>query len=241
MTEWKKILLVGTYSAGKTTLINALIGKKVLSLASETEDITCVYNEEASTEHPIIYNCNQYIGVKFDRNLSKKQVCFIDTPGWGNIHIIERVIKRGQINTILFVINASHLYSEYDKDLANLLSGISGIKILFCITRCDDYAPEEDDIVQLIGWYKKTLKDMLKEEQIHNPTILTISPLTALLVKQRGNGKEPRDYHLFVDRINEYPAFHLEKYCDNKIECPGDELLKHTGILNLESLLYEER
>lgn len=242
MTEWKKILFVGTFSAGKTTLVDALVGRKVLS-GKGISEITCVYNEDAFVTPPVIDNCDRYVGVKLSSNISKLPICFIDTPGWDDIHVLERLIKRNQINTILFVINSSHLYSEYDKDLALLLSGISGIKIIFCLTRCDDCDPE-DDIVQFIDWCKKTLKDMLKEEQIHNPTILTISPLTALLVKRKNNGEKLSGFskillYNFME-LNEYPEFHLEKYCDNTIECQGDELLKHTGILNLETLLYEE-
>lgn len=71
MMQENRILLVGGCGAGKTTLLDALIGRKILSNKC-TSEITCVYNEEAYNEPPTIYNCNNYIGVKFCTNLSKK-------------------------------------------------------------------------------------------------------------------------------------------------------------------------
>lgn len=243
MKEEKRILLVGSIGSGKTTLINALIGKKVLSVAHDTREITCIYNEEAYTKHPIIDNCNQYIGVSFDHDLREKQICFIDTPGWGNIHILERLIKSNQIDTILFVISVLHFVdSQYNGDLVKLISAFSGIKLFFCLTRCDSLDIEDDDIVQTVNCCKSILQEMLKQHQIHNPTILTVSPLNALLVKRRNNGESRLiDLDLkYVMMMNDYPELHLNNYCDNNIECQDDELLKHTGILNLEALLYEE-
>ena len=240
MMKENRILLVGGMGAGKTTLLDALLGRKFLSNEC-TSEITCVYNEDAYNEPPIIYNCNKYIGVKFCSNLSKKRLCFIDTP-WGNeqddIQILEQIILTNNITTILFVIRALHHIFEDYKTLAKVTEGT---KSIFCLTRCDDFDPEEDDVISLIDYLKKDIKSQLSEVGIDNSTIVTVSPLRALSIKrERGGDYSIRDYRI-AKWQDEEPLFHLDRYCDNAMEGNGYELLKHTGILNLEALIYEDR
>jgi hypothetical protein len=88
---------------------------------------------------------------------------------------------------------------------------------------------------------KKDIKSQLSEVGIDNSTIVTVSPLRALSIKrERGGDYSIRDYRI-AKWQDEEPLFHLDRYCDNAMEGNGYELLKHTGILNLETLIYEDR
>lgn len=242
MMHENRILLVGGWGAGKTTLLDALVGRKILTNKWSSE-ITCVYNEEAYNEPPTVYNCNNYIGVKFSSNLSKKRICFVDTP-WGNkwddIQILKQIILTNNITTILFVVSAHH--TNFLEDYRALAKVSEGTKSIFCLSHCDDLDPEEDDMVSYIEYLKETIRLQLSEVGIDNPMIVTVSPLSALAIRRKNAGENSvRDYRFFVEIVNEYPSHHLDKYCDNVIEDNDNELLKHTGILNLETLIYEDR
>ena len=117
MIQDNKILVVGGMGSGKTTLIDALVGRKVLS-GNATSEITCLYNEEAYDTPPVIDSCNLFIGVKLSPNISKLQVCFIDTPScWDDISILKRLIRINQINNVLCVIRCDLVDVEYNYDL----------------------------------------------------------------------------------------------------------------------------
>ena len=235
-----RILLVGCYAAGKTTLLNALIGRNVLSTNNWTSEITCVYNEEAYNEPPTIYNCNNYIGVKFCSNLSKKSICFVDTHGgYELLPILEQIILFNNITTVLFVVSALHPDSlDNYKALAKVTEQT---KSIFCLTRCDDFDPETENVVSLIDYLKNDVKSQVSKIGIDNPIIVTVSPLRALIIKREYIGDSSNRHYKIAKWMDEEPLFHLDKYCDNIVEGTENELLKHTGILNLEDLIYEDR
>lgn len=241
MMHENRILLIGGGGAGKTTLLDALVGRKILS-GKGTSEITCVYNEVGNNTPPTIYKCNNYVGVKFCSDISNQKICFIDTP-WGYKHddipILERIILNNNITTILFVISAHH--PNFLEDYKALAKVREGIKSIFCITRCDDFDPEIDDVFGLIDYLKKDIKTQMSEVGIDNPTIVTVSPLRALTIKREYSGDCSIRAYRFAKWHDEESLFHLDRYCDNVVESNGDELLKHTGILNLEELIYEER
>lgn len=241
MMRENRILLVGGCGAGKTTLLDALVGRIILS-NKWTSEITCVYNEEAYNERPTVYNCNNYIGVKFCSNLSKNRICFVDTP-WGNkwndIQILKQIILTNNITTILFVVSAHH--PNFLEDYRALAKVSEGIKSIVCLTRCDDSDPEIDDVFGLIDYLKKDIKTQLSEVGINNPTIVTVSPLRALIIKREYSGDCSIEDHWIAKWHDEEALFHLDRYCDNVVEDDNNEFLKHTGILNLETLIYEDR
>jgi hypothetical protein len=80
----------------------------------------------------------------------------------------------------------------------------------------------------------------LSEVGINNPTIVTVSPLRALTIKCQYGGDGSIQRNQIAKWHNEELLFHLDRYCDNAIEDNNNEFLKHTGILNLETLIYED-
>lgn len=241
MMQENRILFVGGCGAGKTTLLDALVGRKILS-GKWTSEINCVYNEPAYyDESPAIHSCNNYIGVKFPSNLSAQRICFIDTPWYHqeDIPILQKIILDNNINKIVFVINAHH--PNFLEDYKVLARVAEGTKSIFCLTRCDDFDPEVDNVVELIDYLKKDIKLQLSEVGIDNPTIVTVSPLRALTIKREYGGDCSIRRYGIAKWYDEELLFHLDRYCNNVTEDNDDVLLKHTGILNLEALIYEDR
>ena len=262
----KKVLVVATMSAGKSTLINALIGNKINKVASTvcTNKIRLVYNKQ-SDEGAIlecagpryIYTVNHKIAqhdsvknvcVHFHSILENENLCLIDTPGvnFNGDHshgeITRNAVKANDYDLLLFVSNATQFLTDDDANILEFVIRNCKKKIIFCLNQCDRFKPKDDSIIEMVDVWKHTLSALGNK----SPNIVAISAFCALLLKESENKialTEDEELYLELMKVKfEREYYHLEKYCTNSmIEVNASTELKHTGILNLETLIYEDR
>lgn len=258
----KKVLVVATMSAGKSTLINALIGNKINKVASTvcTNKIRFVYNKQATegallecTGPRYVYTDNHKIAqhdsvenacVHFQSILGNERLCLIDTPGvnFNGDHshgeMTRNAVKANDYDILLFVSNATQFLTDDDASILEFVIRNCKKKIIFCLNQSDRFNSDDDSIYETLNIWETTLI----KNGIHKPNIVTISAQWALLLRLEQQMLEltksdRTELRYLKDDIRD-SFYHFEQYCSNKVdERNSEDLLIHTGIINLESLI----
>ncbi|MDI2587629.1 dynamin family protein [Psychrobacillus sp. NEAU-3TGS] len=211
----KRILVTATMSAGKSTLVNALIGNKIMATSNES----CTAKRFTITEDPTIGNQviyhyeNTRVRVKNDVhnilhkfkgneiNMHTKMFHMddkylweiVDTPGVNSSadpdhkKLTESLIKTNNFDVLLYVMNGNHLGTHDDlQHLKFIKEHVDSKKIIFVINKVDQYRKSEDSIEE--SYSKCEL--YLNELGFTTPTIQPISAYAAFLLKKELLSKE---------------------------------------------------
>lgn len=258
----KKVLVVATMSAGKSTLINALIGNKINKVASTvcTNKIRLVYNKQSDegamlecTGLRYVYTDNHKIAqhdsvenacVHFQSILGNEHLCLIDTPGvnFNGDHshgeMTRNAVKANDYDILLFMSNGTLFLTDDEATILEYVIKTCKKKIIFCLNQCDRFNSDDDSIHETLNIWETTLI----RNGIHKPNIVTISAQWALLLRLENQKlemtkSEQTELRYMKDDVRD-KFYHLEQYCSNKVdEGNSRDMLIHTGILNLESLI----
>ncbi len=236
----KNILVTANMSAGKSTLLNALIGKKVNRTQNDActakihflinkafEDLLSYeydYELELDATYDILMEDNEknsqneiFVGTKF-RTLEEvtRPVCFIDTPGVNSsqdrIHrnISENSILELKYEMLMYVMNGENIGTDDDRRHLEFISNNYKGKVLFVINKVDRFR-KEDSVTETIEQVRRDLKKLGYD----NPIICPISAYAAYLAKMK----------LFGEKLNEdeqdeldmfYRKLNKEKYQFNR-------------------------
>ena len=257
----KRILVVANVSAGKSTLINALIGKRVNKIATTacTKDLCYIFNksqEEGLTikqrkTGEIVYESDankcvsdegEAIGLHFVSDLLKdKKICLIDTPGFNDAKVLnsriitEKAIKENDFDVLIYVANGSYLERFDEQHLLGVVAQYSKKPIVFVINQLDRYDSEQDSIKNAIEDFKKDITSL----GIKNPLIIPVSAKLALLIKlENQNLLNTRDKKR-LDDLKEWVAgsyYDLPTYVDFGYETPERPIYR-TGLCCLEEII----
>lgn len=258
----KKVLVVATMSAGKSTLINALIGNKINKVASTvcTNKIRLVYNKQSNegamlecTGPRYVYTDNHKIAqhdsvenacVHFKSILGNEHLCLIDTPGvnFNSDHshgeMTRNAVEANDYDVLLFVSNGTQFLTNDEATFLEYVIKTCKKKMIFCLNQSDRFNSDDDSIHETLNIWKTTLI----KNGIQKPDIVTISAQWALLLRLEEQilemtKSEQTELRYLKDDISD-TFYHLEQYCSNKVnKSNSEDLLIHTGILNLELLI----
>jgi len=211
-----QVIVTATMSAGKSTLLNALIGKKVNRTQNDActakvhyikskpyEDGYCYESDYAleldaqlqTLMEDNVQNTGQEITVgTFFRTVGNeaKRLWLIDTPGVNSSlnkahrEIAETYIRTAQADLLIYLINGENIGSEDDRKHLEFIFDHYKGKIIFVVNKLDTYRKDEDNI-------KLTLSDTRKElAEIGFPTplVLPLSSYAAYLAKMSIYGEE---------------------------------------------------
>ena len=154
------VAVVGRANAGKSTLVNVIVGEKVAIVSPKpqtTRDrITAIYNGENS------------------------QIAFVDTPGLYKAESLLNSVmqKRAQdtvseVDVVLFVIDAHNGLSDTDRSLVKKYIS-SGVPLIIALTKTDimpeslliselkELGEENADIVPVSARKNRNIKELLK-------------------------------------------------------------------------------
>lgn len=258
----KKVLVVATMSAGKSTIINALIGNKINKVASTvcTNKVRLVYNKQLNegamlecTGPRYVYTDNHKIAqhdsvenacVHFQSILGNERLCIIDTPGvnFNGDHshgeMTRNAVKANDYDVLLFVSNGTQFLTNDEATFLEYVIKTCKKKMIFCLNQSDRFNSDDDSIHETLNIWKTTLI----KNGIQKPDIVTISAQWALLLRLEEQilemtKSEQTKLRYLKDDISD-TFYHLEQYCSNKVnKSNSEDLLIHTGILNLELLI----
>ena len=252
----QKVLVVANVSAGKSTLINALVGyplNKVRTTAC-TNKLVMLHNKRETDGITISNNTNDcyrydyYNSIEqvdsnmfveaafpFNSSLSSKSICFIDTPGVNNVEdtyhrtITEETIRRNDYNAVIYVSNAQYFGTTDERALLEYLYENVRKPIVFVLNQLDKFKTKEDSIDKMLVDYDNLLNSI----GFKQPVIIPVSAQAALLFKI-DNTKLDED-ELFekelLQKKFEKDYYNLPQYIGAEI---STALLERTGILQLE-------
>lgn len=239
----KRIIFTANMSAGKSTIINAIIGKKIAKTAQEvcTGNISYIYNKSfedghihligdrstinTDTDELLFNNCDKerYISSYFNlADSDKSKLCLIDTPGVNSSmnrqhgRITRSALDKREYDIIIHVLNAQQLGTDEEiEHLKWIHRNIPDRKIIFILNKLDEFNFEEDDICESING----AKDDLYKIGFEDPLICPISAFFAFLIKQKAAGIKlseynQRKYEFYVKKFT-YPEYDLSIYYEN--------------------------
>lgn len=211
----KKIVVTANMSAGKSTLINALIGKKLLQAKNEActsreyQIINKSFEDELVSAFDKTLKLNVsldelkndekkgldkiYIGTYFNGLEDKQRFCFIDTPGVNysenNEHeqLTKKVIEEKDYDKLVYVINSNYLGTNDDAQyLEYIIDKVKDKEIIIVLNKLDNFDIDEDNIKESID---KVYKD-LQRYGLKNSKVCPISAYAGLLAKRKIAGEE---------------------------------------------------
>lgn len=242
----RRIIVTANMSAGKSTLINALIGKPIARTSQEvcTGNVCYLFNKayedgkihlsaqglnlSATAEDLHGYDWNGHISIAsyFAGIVSDvPRLCIIDTPGV-DATLYKEHSKRAHnallndtYDTIIYVVSPTRLGTDAEKKhLQWVAQNLQKDKIIFVLNKLDDYHDFSDSIEESVHDFKE---DLLKIG-FENPVICPISAYFSYLLKMRMTGQdlsedESDEYAIYAKKFKR-SAYDLSHYYD-EVEC----------------------
>ena len=263
-----RFLFAGCVNAGKSTLINALIGKELLASAQDvcTNQISLISNlpAEAPPDRPKRVTsrparrrktAEQRLQCTF-RTLPGETFSgtLIDTPGINAaMHpeykdITQKHILQQPFDRLLYVLNAAKLGTTDDREsLLWIQKHVANDKVVFVVTQLDKFRVSQDDIAETLRNVRQDLTGM----GFRNPVICPVSAWYGLLLKRQWYGETLSDddgdeLELYIKKFqrSNYDLSHYYPFCPPMPE-PSESSsyvrsYYNSGMYGLESLLFKE-
>ena len=238
-----KILVTATMSAGKSTFINALIGRKV----SKAENLACtdrilsfVNNAEGMGNY---VKGDNAIGVNFKGLFQAARIIVKDSPGVNSsmnenhrkITIDE--VSKGDYDLLLYIINATQIGVNDDSFYLDFVrENIKDKPIIFLINKIDCLNPDEEDMNAVL----KRVETYVKNKKFSSPLLCPISAKAGFWTAQKSG--EALDFDEQLEQRSwqrKFKEFGLTEYYRKNFRDVG-ELADKNDLSTLSGLRYVE-
>lgn len=235
----KQIIVTGNMSSGKSTLINALVGKPLLRSAQEacTESVCYICNKPFEDDrihidgakfdldandiilHSFTWEKDVHIASYFRRLFGNERLCIIDTPGVnfalniGHGRAARNALIQKKYDTVLYVFDGGKLGTEAEFcHLKWVAQNVPHDRIIFVVNKMDDFRAADDDIAASI----QKLQDDLSSCGFEMPSVYPVSAYFALLIKMKMAGtqldEDDEDEFLRLQKKYHRPVYDLSPY-----------------------------
>ena len=239
----RRFIVTANISAGKSTLINALIGKPLARTSQEvcTGNICNLYNKPFEDERihlktsSVQFNANMESLRNYDWKNSisiasyfsgiepiKNRICIIDTPGVNaasyreHSEITHKALLNCKYDKLLYVISPTNLGTDAEmRHLKWVTDNIPKDKVIFVLNKLDNYNSNSDSIEESV----KELRSDLDKLGYDNPIICPISAYFGLLIKMKNTGQilseDELDEYTMLAKKFKRPSYDLSHFYDN--------------------------
>ena len=249
----KRVLVVANISSGKSTLINALVGKNVCKSANMacTDTLRFIFNKRNSDGFSIVNpkngtidyyphydNCflsTNHVAFHFNSTMSDATICLIDTPGANNseIHkhreITTNAIKHNNYDLLLFISNSRYYGTTDDRKLLDIIAKECKKPVVFVLNQLDAFKSKEDSVERMLSYFRSDLQKI----GIREPVICPVSATAAFLMKQSEvslDEEDKEDLARYKEKFSR-PFFDLPSFITH---IKSENALEATGIYYLE-------
>lgn len=260
-----KILVTANMSAGKSTLINAIVGKQITRTSQEvcTGNVCYIYSKpfednrialdagilcmDAKEDQMSTYAWDRKIRIASYFRDTERHICIIDTPGVNSAinenHgiITKETILQEDYHVLLYVLNANKLGTEEEIAYLRWIAGnVPEEKVVFVLNKLDDFKKNEDSVAESI---EGVLED-LSRVGFSSPRIYPVSAYFGYLLKKKEYDKnlteDEEDEYIFYLKKFQKDEYDLSKYYQNEtINAKDfDSMKKKCGIQFIEQIVY---
>jgi len=234
------VMVMGEFSTGKSTFINALVGEKVTAVNAtpttavitklcygEDEKTIVHYKDGSKEEKPDVdfVNLTAENQVAFQRHDEisfverripmdmLKSMSIIDSPGLNSIKLGHTAATRDfmdKADTVLWMFDANKPVSQ--TEIAAMSKLNPRLEPIAIVNKMDTLNDDEDDESAFLDGIRQKLKDKVQK-------VIGISAKVAFIGKQNGNEKQlaASNLHEFYDTINELVVPNLKSYKMNTL------------------------
>ena len=243
-----KIIVTANMSAGNSTLLNALVGKKVNKTQNDActakihnivnkpfEDGLCYeldYLLELDADYRTLMDDNAdnqsseiTVGTHFRTvGANSKRTWFIDTPGVNSSQdvehklLTEKVICNTSSDLLIYLLNGENIGTDDDRKHLLFVLEHYHGKILFVVNKLDRFRKKEDSIDETL----KTVIEDLTSIGFENPNVVPVSSYAAYLAKMNifsePLDEDEQDEFERMSRKMKKPEYQLDKYYPEEIK-----------------------
>lgn len=227
LQKTNKILVTANMSAGKSTLINALIGKMITRSQNDSctaklhfikskafeDDFNYEYDHDfvLDADKELLMNDNDnnvsdeiWVGTYFRfMTSSKPKICFVDTPGVNSAmdakhrRMTEEVVEQGRYDKLIYVINGQNIGTTDDKQYMEYIAKVCEKKQVLFVVNKLDSFKKNED--NILNSLQKIMNDIY-ELGFENINICPVSAYAGILAKK----------YLWDDKLDEDEIDDLE-------------------------------
>lgn len=186
------VVVIGEFNAGKSTVINALLGETLLptGVTPTTEVIELVKYAETASRKPL----SQDEGMRRwgHPNTGAAGVAIVDTPGTGSVFQKHEKIAKSFLHRsdlVIFVISAKRAFAETERLYLELAKSY-GKKVVLVVNQIDLLKPNEQAEV------RRFIEQQVKELLDIQPLLFMVSAKEALADGGNGGGMDALRAHL---------------------------------------------
>ena len=246
----RRIIVTANVSAGKSTLINALIGKPIARTSQEvcTGNLCYIFNKpyedgnvhllaeklalQATAEDLHRYHWDGPVSIAtgftgMESDLPR--LCLIDTPGVDTTlyenhrDCTKQALLHDQYDMIVCVVGPNQLGTDAEYDYLHwMVQNVPDKKIVFVLNKLDEYRDGTDSVEESVQNFKKDLLDI----GFAAPLVCPISAYFSCLLKAKMTGQplsedEADAYVLYAKRFRR-PTRDLSRYYKGVCCLTGD-------------------
>lgn len=170
------VVVIGEFNAGKSTLINALLGENLLAtgITPTTEAIDLIRYSETPERKPTLRNGN--IREWAHPNTGAAGVAIVDTPGTGSVFQKHETTAKAFLHRsdlVIFVISAKRAFAETERLYLELAKNY-GKKIILVLNQID--LLEAGEVAEVRRFIESQVKELLDID----PLLFMVSAKDAL-------------------------------------------------------------